>query len=253
MKIRKIDRNRVVIEFMPVLIFVLAFIFFCVGLLVMAGFMQSATLECKREGLIQMCYYTHYSVLGETVKEIKVEDLKGAEVIESSSDDGDTYSVEIHTTNSSFGMTGISSSGYGSKEYIVGEINDFVNNTLRPTLFVEERISFIPLLIGGVFSTFGVLAFVLVSKISIYIDRASQQLTIVKKCLIRKTMQTYSFSEIDSAYVDESTSSDGSTYRVALELNNEKDVPLMAYYSSGYDSKKELADTINLYLENFAR
>ncbi|MEW5820569.1 MAG: hypothetical protein AB1782_10295 [Cyanobacteriota bacterium] len=254
MKIQKIDKNKIIIYSDPILMFVMGAIFFVVGLLALCAFMQTGSLECVRNASLQECRYSHSSLLGTSTNVLNLDDIVEAELTESSdSEGGSTYNVLIKTKNSSFSLTAVSTSDYSQKNYIASQINNFIQDKKETHLLVEDDPSLFPAIICSIFIVAGIMMIVMVAKIAIYIDKNMQQLTLVKKSLISKTMQTYNFGEIDEAYVDESDSSDSTVYRVVLTLNNDKELPLTLYYSSGYSAKKELADTINYYLEVFSK
>jgi len=70
----------------------------------------------------------------------------------------------------------------------------------------------------------------------------------VEKALTGKEQQI-PIPQLKGAYVDESTDSDGTTYRVVLQTAR-GEIPFTSYYSSGYSGKKNTVDKIIAFLQD---
>jgi hypothetical protein len=255
MKIIQLSKDKVVLQITPIALLFVGIIFFIAGIIIFVVFTETGTLECNRTPANNSCLLTRSSLIKNERIPLELTTLERAEVKEyEDSEGGFTYKVVIITHNKErIDLNGIDSSGYTDKADIADQINNFIKNENLPSLYVQAENSVIGIIFSLAFSLAGLLMVLFTSKISVYIDNTTQKLSLIKKSILRKSIQHFSIAEIIEADVEEFSSSEGDTYRVILKRDSRDDIPLTAYYSSGYDSKKKIADTINHYLEEYSQ
>lgn len=79
-------------------------------------------------------------------------------------------------------------------------------------------------------------------------DKTLDTFTISRQGLFGKEVIQGRLSEIEDIQVEESTDSDGSTYRVSIVLMSGDRLPLTPYYSSDRKNKQETASYIKSFL-----
>ncbi len=102
-----------------------------------------------------------------------------------------------------------------------------------------------PWLMAGIFILIGALVVVFVPLVTVRYDRSSRTVVIEKLGLTGLRRQEIPASQISRVEVQESSGSDsGPTFRVALRLQDGKDVALRTAYSSGRRGKEKQAEAI---------
>jgi hypothetical protein len=84
-----------------------------------------------------------------------ITDVRGAEVDESCDEDGCTYRVRVLTGRRSVPLTEYYSSGWGAKEKVADEINDYVARGGEEPLKVRDGNVMLGALFGGIFAIAG--------------------------------------------------------------------------------------------------
>lgn len=252
MKIIELDRTRLIIQLTPIGLWIFGLVFTVVGLFVIISIGTCVNIECKRTDKdVGTCKISSSSLLGTYVKLVPVDEITSVDVESYSDSDGDdTYKVVLKTKSEKIPFSGASSSGYSSKEKLANRINDFLQNEkiLELNEGQDDRLG--GFLIGGVFFLVGAFITVLTSQYNLLFDKTIDQLTMIRKNLLGKNLSIYKISEIKEAYVEESSDSDGTTYRVVLLMITGPNIPLSAYYSSGFNDKQKLALSINNFLKS---
>ena len=173
---------------------------------------------------------------------------------ESRDSDGDvTYKVMLETGEGDVPLTSYTSSGYGKKATIADQVNRYVEGR-APTLTIRQ---------GGLIGMIASGVFLIVSLILIVVgvqsrfttwtfDLAEGMVNLHKETLFGIRNHSYSLDDIQNVNVGRSRDSDGdTTYRVELFSNQEGQIPLTGWYSSGYRKKKRAADIIQQYLDRY--
>lgn len=220
--------------------------FAAAGVLAIVLFAKLDVLSCSRARLSDsVCYLKRTSVFGSTTQTIPLSSLRGAEIETSSSSDGSsTYRVVLLTQQGIVPFTDYFSSGYSSKEMQARQIQTFVKS-FEPSLLIEEDGRWVAFPFGALFVGVGsAIALFLSRTYAFSFDRRQNTLTVQRG----RTQKQYSLHEIEAIEVEESSDSDGTTYRVRLVLVSGEYIPLSWYLSSGRESKEKLAATIQAFL-----
>jgi hypothetical protein len=236
MKIVLQEEAKLILRERPVLIWILASIFGATGLFILAQ-PYMTTLTCNR---IEPCKLERSTLLGSKSEQIPLNTLQGAEVVRN---DGASQLV-IRTSNNKISFGSASSFGESQKQEIASDINDFITNPKIPSLREQYDERLPSFLFGGIFVT---VFFVIVysSPVVTYVfDKTLNTLTISPRDLFGKKVIQARLSEIEDVQVE--TGSDD-TYRVSIVLVSGKRLPLTLYYSSGRESKQQIA----LHIKNF--
>ena len=252
MKIIRYDED--VLQLRPTTGIILAL----VGLLLMLGGIvaffflgQTSTLVCERFLAGRASCTLQKTLLGLTLSEKPIEALRGARVEAYEDSEGDeTYKVILMTARGEIPFAGYSSSGYNQKERIAGEVNDFVRDATRPTLHISQS--------GGVGTilvvVFGVFGLVMgIGGLRSYFttwtfDRTSGLLTRRRERLTGVRIEEYPLRDIVNVRLDESTDSDGTTYRIEIDISGGNTLPMTSWYSSGRAGKEKAIALIREFL-----
>jgi hypothetical protein len=252
MKLTKFDQNHIAIRSNPVGMWIMGIVF--VGFAVVAVLFLGAksTLECSRSGQNQgACVLTQQSFVKTTTKNIPLTQMVAAGVHTSQDSEGDeTYKVVLQTSGGTIPLTSYSSSGYASHQRIADQINTFLADTSIANVEVKQDSRLLLNILGAVFGGVGLLLILLTSRQTIDLDRGKGLVTLQKSSLITKSSDEIMFGDLAGAEVEQSSSSDGNTYRVALVQRNGQRTPLTSFYSSGYQGKQDLANEINRFLND---
>jgi hypothetical protein len=204
-------------------------------------------MTCQKTSLSGKCEIKWNGTTGITTKEIDLKDMKYAELKTTEDSEGDdTYTVIIKTNSGeSIPFTPYSSSAYDRKQHIIKEINDFIGINNKYYIQVEEDDRLFIFLFGGIFSLVGFSLIVIVSQVTIFLDKRVNKLTIMKhSILLGKKYLIYKLDNIDNVIVNSSHSSDGDTYRIEFIMKSGEVIPLTSYYSSGKSEKDKTAKRI---------
>jgi hypothetical protein len=250
MEILQQTPNQLTLRLRPVLIWLVGGFFAAWGILP-SVFAKATLFTCNRTEFSQSsCQLLTSGLLGSEVRAIPLRALQGAKVDKSIDSDGDTYRVIILTTSGEIPFTSYSGSGEDQKQEIASRINQFVRNPGETTLSVQQDDRFSAYLLGGIFSAIGL--FLLVSSgqiVTCLSDKTLGTLTLKKQGLFSTKVTEHQIQEIADILVEESTDSDGCTYRVSILMKSGKRQALTNYYSSGKKSKQETADCLRRFLQ----
>ncbi len=252
MKVQKIDSRRVIIHTNPVFILIIGSLVFIAGLLIITFVSQRTTLECHRNNNTNSCILVHSSFLKTITKEIPVEKVGTAEVLERRErEGGHTYKLIIHTEDEKLTLASGYSGDYETKSFNANKINHFINNKNEKHLYIEEDLTLFGLLTGSIFAIAGLAIMLLAYKTSIDIDGKTGMLMIIKKNIIHKRFDTNRLENIEEAIIEKHRMQRAITYRVAIKLKNGEIKPIEMLHTAGYQNRKKLVDTINLYIKSF--
>jgi hypothetical protein len=236
------------------LIAVLGAVFVLMSGVMFYTFGQTSDLQCERDLSGSMQCRLARSLLGIPLSDRPVEALQGAYVSESRDSDGDTtYKIMLVTGGGDIPLTAYTSSGYRKKASLVNDVNRYV----------EGRASTLNVSQGGTIGMIASAVFLLVSLFFIVsgvqsrfttwtFDLIEGMVDLHKETLFGIRNRSYSLDDIQNVSVGRSRDSDGdTTYRVELFSNQEGPIPLTGWYSSGYRKKKQAADVIQYYLDQY--
>ncbi len=252
-----IERTETRLVFRPsggTLVAILGVLFILISGGIVYGFGQTTDLLCERNPSGSMRCRIARSLLGISLSDRPLEALQGAYVSESRDSDGDiTYRVMLETGSGDVPLTAYTSSGYNKKATAADEINQFVEGG-APSLAVRQG-GTLGIVIGAVFLLTSLLMVVggVQSRFTHWtIDLASGTVAQHKETLTGVRNRNYYLDDIQSVTVGRSRDSDGdTTYRVELFSNQDGPIPLTSWYSSGYRKKKQAADVIQHYLDQY--
>jgi hypothetical protein len=247
MKVIQLNKDKVIIQIRPVFLTLFGLFFVLIGAGLTLALTEYSQIECSRTGNNPVCMLTQLRLTGYKQLSIPHETLIRARVKERIERDNErTYKVAINTSKREYDLTSVASGDRGRKDEIVKQINTFIEDKSLKTLFVQDSSVTLGVLFGMglVFLVAGLLIVVLVAKVNIYIDKSTQTLTLIKKSIVRKTVEVYSLQEIAFACLDQ----DEECWRILLKKTDKTYIPLHNYSSSGRKSKQKIVDTINQYI-----
>lgn len=248
MKINRHDANHISIHFSPAFLWIIGVVFIGLALAALLFFGTKTTLVCSRSGQA-VCTLTHKAMLKTTTRSIPISQLREAYVGSNVDSEGDeTYRVVLRTDSGDIPLTSSSSSGYAGKRDNANRVNAFLQSAGSSTVSVVQDDRLLAYILGAIFAGVGSLLALLSSQVTLDLDRSTGLAVLSKASMITRSREEYLLEDLAGAEVQESSSSDGSTYRVALVQHSGARMPLTGYYSSGYKAKQNLADEINKFL-----
>ncbi len=248
MKIIRYDQQHIAVRFNPAGMWIMGVAFLGFAALAVLILGSQSTLTCIRSD--RTCSLEKKSLLKTSSLDIPMEQLQGAQLITVTDSEGsDTYKVALNTTGGSIPLTGYSSSGYNSRRRIVEKINAFLTDASQQRLEVKQDSRILLYIIGAIFAGIGLLLILLISRITVDLDRTKGLATLKRRSLITSSVDEILLGDLTGAEVQGSSGSKGASYRVALVQRSGQRTPLTGYYSSGYQGKQKLAEEINNFLQ----
>jgi hypothetical protein len=209
---------------------------------------NQTTLTCSRSGQA-VCTLTQKTMLKTSTRTIPLSQLREAYVESNVDSEGDeTFRVVLRTASGDVPLTSSRSSGYAGKRDVANQINAFLQSSGSPTLTVEQDDRLLLYILGAIFAGVGSLLALLTSRVALDLNRTTGLAVLSKASVVTRSSEEYLLEDLAGAEVQESSSSDGNTYRVALVQHGGGRIPLTGYFSSGYKGKQEIADAINKFL-----
>jgi len=235
----------------PIWLWLFGLIFAGVGLSVVTGLGKVVTLNCDRIAPTENnCQLKTAGLLGISPQERKLEVLEGAKVERSSSSDGDTFRVVLVTNQGEVPFTDYYSSGENGKQEIATQVSTFLGNSQASSLTLQQDDRWFMFMVGGIFVVAGLAVAVVVGEIVVCeFNKDSGSLTLKRHSLLGTKVVERHIQEIKDVQIEESHSSDGSTYRVSLVFTTGDRLPLTSYYSSGKQAKQAIADHLHKFLQ----
>ncbi len=248
MKISRHNADHISIHFSPAFLWIIGAVFILLSLSALLFFGTKTTLVCSRGGQA-VCTLTNKAMLKSSERSIPINQLREAYVESNVDSEGDeTYRVVLRTVSGNIPLTGSSSSGYAGKRDNANRINAFLQSTGSSNLSVVQDERLLAYILGAIFAGIGSLMVLLSSRVTLDLDRSTGLAVLSKTSLVTRSREEYLLEDLAGAEVQESSSSNSSTYRVALVQHSGARMPLTGYYSSGYKAKQNLADEINKFL-----
>lgn len=229
-------------------------IFAIAGLGFVFLFGSTAELTCERTEPKQIQCEVRKHILGLTLQQKQVEGLRGSKVIQKTDSDGDrVYQIVLLTSSGDVPLQNVWSSGYGAKEDFSTEVNQYVQDTNRASLSVQESGGMIGLLFTSLFVVIGlVMAFSGVRLLfTVWIfDRSGGVVVHQINGIGGARVAEYPLDDVFAVDVGSHRSSNSSsrTYRIVLYMRTGDHVPLTKAYTSGYGRKAESARVIQEFL-----
>lgn len=178
------NQNRRCLEILP-----FAVPFIIVGLVIIAGTVQTTTLECQRTKGNQIgCQRTTTGILG-AVKDSIPGELRSVKTVTTK-----RAGIILGTTTGEVELTPYRASVTSSQEPIAERLNAFLNNPQQVTIRVEQDDRWIDLLESSYFLIWGaaiaLYALAIPTRMSCQLDRDADRVTIDKKYLLYGHRQT---------------------------------------------------------------
>ncbi|MFN3678825.1 hypothetical protein [Thermosynechococcus sp.] len=234
----------------PWLIWFVGGMFIFLPILMLISFPAVVEIYCQRQTLPYECVATTSS-LGIQQNRIKIplSLLQQAKLEDYLDREGDRlYRVLLEVEGNSIRL-GSSSSNPSDRAVMVQQINEFLAHPNQTELSVRVDDRWLIGVGGGGFFLIGILIIAFTPVFTLHLDRGGGTLTIVRRNFFRRTRKELRLREIRDIAIESSVSSDGDRlYRVVAHLTSGETVPLQLYSSSGYDSKKELANLLRQFL-----
>ncbi|QEQ02293.1 hypothetical protein FFX45_06440 [Thermosynechococcus sp. CL-1] len=211
-----------------------------------------AKIECQRQTLPYECVATTpFFVIQRRVK-IPLSVLRQAKLEDYIDSEGDRmYSIVLEAGADSIPL-GMHSSDGDSRAAIVQQINQFLSNPNQMQLSTNvDNPWLIQMVVGVIFlvGVMGVSLIVFAPALTLDLNRSSGTFTIYHGYFFPRTKQELRLQDIKEVAIEELVDSNGDRfYRVVMHLTSGETVPLRQYYSSGYDSKKKLANLLRQFL-----
>jgi len=112
----------------------------------------------------------------------------------------------------------------------------------------DEHGGIVPVLIGSLTALGGVLFIALPARKTFAFSKAERLFIIASQRFGRVERQLIPLDQVADISLEESASSDGNTYRIAVTLTDQRRIPWTSYYSSGYASKQAVVDLVREFL-----
>jgi len=112
----------------------------------------------------------------------------------------------------------------------------------------DGGVSAVPISIGTVIAICGALLVALPPRKTFAFSKTERVFVIAKQRFGRVERQTIPLRDIADVLLEESSSSDGSTYRVAVTLADQRRIPWTSYYTSGVSSKRAIVNVVRDFL-----
>lgn len=213
---------------------------------------QSTTFTCERISSGPPECTLSRAILGITISDVAVRDLRGARIAQSTDSDGDTmYRLMIMANDREIPFTTYTSSSYSGKASAVEDIERYLSDNSIPTLTIQDA-GMVGLIVSSVFIAIGA-GLVIGGARSLSslwtFDRDYDLVVKYRKTLRGPKEWRYTLSEINNVIVSSSRDSDGDrTYRVELFTDQGERIPMSSWYSSGYARKQRTADAIRAFI-----
>lgn len=250
MKVVENTSTRLKLLHYPVYAWLAGAIFVASGLFITAEVGKLTVFNCNRVEPSQgLCTLKASSLLKTESQEIQLATLQGAIVDEIHSSKGTTFRLVIVTTNGEIPFTSYYNPNQIGKQINATRITDFISQPTATSLTIRQDDRGSTVLFGGVFVAGGMVVVLLMGEIvACQFDKTMGRFTLQRRGLLGTKVIEHSIREIKDVIVEESTSSDGSTYRVSLILIGRDRIPLTSYYSSGRAGKQKIADSLHQFL-----
>ncbi len=248
MKITRHHQDHLSIQFNPGGLWLLGLVFILISVVAVVFLGNETTLVCTRSGEA-VCTLSQKTMVKTTTRTIPLSQMRDAYVESNVDSDGDeTFRVVLRTASGDIPLTSSRSSGFAAKRDAANQINAFLQSGSQPRLVVEQDDRLLLYIIGAILAGAGSLLILLTSRVALDLDRSTGLAVLSKNSLVTRSSEEYLLDDLAGAEVQESSGSDGRSYRVALVQHSGARIPLTSYYSSGHKGKQELADAINQFL-----
>ena len=201
--------------------------------------------EVQHEDLLTELLDEAYAIPDLAAEPYSVEELESFEQCEGDRADYWTFEPEPEKDDT-VPFTSNSSSGESEKQAIASHIKNFIRNPAIASLTEKQDDRFSMYLFGGIFVTAGLIP-LLARVVTCVFDKTLDTLTVKRQGLLGTEFIEHRLREIKDVLVEESTDSDGSTYRVTILLVSGS-LPLTYYYSSCKARELETASYIRSFL-----
>ena len=248
MKIIKRTPNQLILQHRPLGIWLMGSILTIVGLVIIILFTRASSLTCQRVSPSQgSCELTRSHFLMSKTIIVSINDLKGSEVVMTQTRQMDGffilksyYRVILIIPTKRIPLTVYGTTTPDQQEAIATNINTFLKNKTKTSLFIERDQRWLIYLVGGIFIVVGLLA-ELSKIITVTFDKILGTLTIAREGFLRTEVFEFPMEDIigiklKSASLFNSEKA-GSHYQIALELKANKELPLTR--KSTFKTKKE--------------
>ncbi|URR34842.1 hypothetical protein NBE99_09340 [Thermosynechococcus sp. HN-54] len=248
MKVLEQTDYRLRLQERPLALWLFGGLFCLVPVLILSVF-PVADIECQRQTFPYECVVTTTSFVTQERVKIPLSVLRQAKLEDYIDSEGDRmYRIVLEGVADSIPL-GIASSDAGDRATIVEQINQFLANPNQMQLSARVDDRWLIQIVVGVFFLVGASLIALTPVLTLDLDRSSGTLTIFHANFFRRTHKELRLREISDITIESSVDSEGDRlYRVVVHLASGEKVPLRHYYSSGYNSKKELANHLRQFL-----
>lgn len=226
------------------------------GILLGLFLADSAQLTCQRTADTQQgqCQLRQQSwLLHMEQREFPLSQLRGARLGISTGDESDTYRVELQLGAGYEPLISSYSSGKAGKEAIVETIQNFVHRPDIPDIDVIQDERLFALLFGLAFALPGLLINLFGSSLTLTFDRRDGAILLEKQNLLGNKQTVRPLEDFSAAELEESNSSDSTTYRIVLHFHHNDSLPLSRWHSNvAVKQKQQAVWRMNQFMKNKA-
>lgn len=208
-----------------------------------------AEINCQRQTLPYECVVTTTSLVIQKRVNIPLSLLRQAKLEDYIDSEGDRlYRIVLEAEGHSTTLD-IASSDVSDRAAVVQQVNQFLANPNQTQLSARVDDRWLMGIFAGVFFVVGMSLIAFTPVLTLDLDRSNGTFTIHNANFFRRSHRELPLGEISDIAIESSVDSDGDRlYRVVVHLTSGEKVPLRRYYSSGYGSKKELANLLRQFL-----
>ena len=111
------------------------------------------------------------------------------------------------------------------------------------------KVAVVPIVIGSLVALGALALIVLPSRKTFAFSKTERVFIIAKERFGRVERETIALKDVADVTLEESTSEDGGTYRVATTLVDQRRIPWTSYYTSGFVGKRAVVEVVREFLD----
>ena len=134
---------------------------------------------------------------------------------------------------------------FGAVIVLVGAIIIWIGVDRDP----DGRVTIVPVVLGSLVVLAGLAMLLLPPRKTFAFSKTERVFVIATERSGRVERETIPLRDIADVSLDESTSDDGATYRIAVTLTDRRRIPWTSYYSSGHVAKRTVVDLVREFLD----
>ncbi|BAQ61117.1 cysteine sulfinate desulfinase/cysteine desulfurase and related enzymes [Geminocystis sp. NIES-3708] len=232
-------------------LFLFATPFFCAGIAVIFFMGTLNTLQCNRVEFQQIsCQLIREGLRGK--KNIDIGQVYSTELGISGGDEGDTYRIELNTSEGIIPLTEVYSSGSTNKRKQVKKINNFITDKTQNSLKIKQDDRLFAYPFGGIFVLVGgslmLGSLTFFRQINCIFNNGNGTFFIREDNLFQSKIKQYGLGEIKEVIIVEEKDSDGDKIlKSKIILHRGLEIPLDL--TGNISEKEKIIKSINHFLQ----